>query len=247
MARVAWGITGAGSFLFETFDVMEKISDQHTLSCYLSGAGERVVRIYGLWEKLKRICEGGYYKEIILESEQGPSSTLAGRFLRERYAALIVSPASANTVAKIVSGIADSLVTNAVSQAEKAGVPVLIVPTDQSRKKLTTLPPMVDREVCDKHFGVDCEKCLILDVCPYGAIVELESLPKIDLTKCEGCRICVEKCPYGAVSFGGELETRARRIDLDNVRKLRRGKNFIVLKTPKEIPGALKKVLKAHG
>ena len=244
--RVAWGITGAGSFLFETFEVMGKISDQHTLSCYLSRAGERVVHIYGLWKRLEKICPGSYYREVILESDQGPSSPLAGRFLRKKYEVLVVSPASSNTVAKIVAGIADSLVTNAVSQAEKAHTPVLIVPTDQGGKRVTRLPPMVDREICQKHLGIDCKKCLILDVCPHGAIVEMESMPKIDLSRCEGCRICVDGCPYGAVSFGHELETHARRVDLDNVRKLRRSKNFMVLRTPVEIPGALKKVLKAH-
>ena len=247
MARIAWGITGAGGFLSETFDVMEKIGTRHSLSCYLTGAGERVVRIYGLWKRLEGICPGGYYREVILESDQGPSSPLAGRFLRKKYEALVVSPASSNTVAKIVAGIADSLVTNAVSQAEKARIPILIVPTDQGLKKVTRLPPMVDREICGRHMRVDCEKCLITEMCPHGAVVEIEGMPKIDLSKCEGCRICVEGCPHGAVSFGSELETRARKVDLDNVRKLRRSKNFVVLKTPREIPGTLGKVLKGYG
>lgn len=240
MARIGWGLTGAGSFLFDTFDIMEEIAENQNLSCYLSSAGERVVHIYGLWERLKELCPGSYYREIILESEQGAASPLSGRFQRGRYETLIVSPASANTVAKASIGIADSLVTNAISQARKGNVPILMVPTDQESKKVSKLPHMIDRKVCQEQLGVSHEECQILDVCPHEAIIVKENLPKIDLTKCEGCEICVEGCPYGAVSFGQEIEAKVREIDVENVRKLKKNENFTVIESPERIPDALR-------
>lgn len=247
MARIGWGITGAGDLLLETFDAMERVASDHAISSYLSSAGERVVRIYGCWPRLKRICPGGYYREIVLESEQAPSFPLAGRFTRGKYGALVVSPASANTVAKVVLGIADNLITNIISQAGKGGTPVLIVPTDREDRRMTRLPYIIDREVCRANIGSRYERCPIVELCPYGAIVEVDGAPRIDLTKCEGCDVCVKSCPYGAVSFGRMVEIRARRVDLENVRRLRESGGFIVLRDPAEIPGALEEALARYG
>lgn len=240
MRRIGWGITGAGHFLQETFDVMEKLSKKFSISCFISSAGERVVRIYGLWERLNDICPRSYYRELILETEQRDAFPLAGRFLRGSYDVMVVSPASANTVAKIVTGIADSLVTNAVAQAEKAGVSVIIVPSDQSGvKRKTRLPYLINREICSK-----CENCSILNICPFNAIVISNGLPKINLTKCEGCGICAKKCPRGAVTFGMEVDVILRKVDEENVEKMRKNESYTVLSEPEKIPKILKKVLR---
>ncbi len=168
---------------------------------------------------------------------------MVGRFLRKTYRALIVSPASANTVAKVVFGVSDSLVTNAIAQAEKGGVPIVIVPTDWKQGKIKTkLPHLINRVVCEK-----CGKCHIIGLCPVGAIVLSSGLPRIDHTKCDGCGICLKECRFGAVSFGKEITVETRRVDVENVRKLKANPNFTVLAEPKEIPRALKKVLGGRG
>lgn len=239
MARIGWGITGAGHLLAETFAVMEKLAKTHKISCFVSSASEKVTQIYNLWPKLVKICPGSYYGELILETAQGAASPLAGRFLRKNYNALIVSPASANTVAKVVTGISDTLVTNAIAQAEKGGISILIVPTDQKHGKTKTrLPHLIDRTVCE-----ECERCLVIGLCPVGAIVLSNGLPKIDLSRCNGCGICLSRCPRGAVSFGKEISVTTRKVDVENVSKLRKNKNFIVLPEPGEIPIALRKVV----
>ncbi|MFQ6129481.1 MAG: dihydromethanopterin reductase (acceptor) [Candidatus Hadarchaeaceae archaeon] len=238
MGKIGWGITGAGYFLHETFDVIEKLAKKHSVSCFITSAGERVVRIYGLWQKLTEICPGNYYREVILGTKQGAAFPLAGRFLRKTYDALIVSPASANTVAKIIAGISDTLVTNAIAQAEKGGVPIIIVPSDQVGIKKTRLPYVINREICLK-----CEACSIIALCPFDAIIISDGLPKIDLTKCEGCSICLKKCPHGAVTFDQEVSVAPRKIDIENVRKMQKNKNYIVLNSPKKIPNTLNKVL----
>lgn len=239
MVKIGWGITGAGHFLQETFDVMEKVAKEHAVSCFVSSGGERVVRIYGLWQKLDRICPGNYYREVIIEAEQSPSFPLAGRFLRKTYDVLVVSPASANTIAKIVTGVSDTLVTNAVAQAEKGGVPIIVVPSDQiGAKKMARLPFVINREICHK-----CGECSIIDLCPSVAIVLSDGLPKINLVKCEGCGICLKKCQYGAVTFGQEVKVTLRKIDIENVKKMRKNKSYLVLNSPKKIPNILNKFL----
>ncbi|KXA88735.1 hypothetical protein AKJ62_04565 [candidate division MSBL1 archaeon SCGC-AAA259D14] len=243
--RVGWGITGSGHYLFDTFDVMERVSEHFELSCYLSSAGERVVRIYGLWDRLNEICPGGYYREIVLGSEQGASSPLAGRFQRGRYQVLVVSPASTNTVAKAVRGIADTLVTNAFSHARKENVPIFVIPTDKREKEVSKLPYIINREVCREELGKSHEKCEILTVCPYEAIVEKDEFPTIDLTKCEGCGTCLESCSYGAVSFGKNIETKVGEIDLENLERLKRIDSVKLLDSPKDLLEELKKVEKS--
>ena len=238
MGKIGWSITGSGYFLQETFDIMEKLAKEHAVSCFISSAGERVVRIYGLRQKLSEICPGNYYREVILEAAQGAAFPLAGRFLRRTYDALIVSPASANTVAKIIAGITDTLVTNAIAQAEKGGVPIIIVPSDQiGIKKKTKLPYVINREICPR-----CEACSIIDLCPTEAIILSDGLPKIDLAKCDGCGICLKECPYGAVTFGQEVRVTLRKIDIENVKMMQKNKNY-VLNSPKKIPKTLNKVL----
>lgn len=239
LGKIGWGITGAGHFLHETFDIMDKLAREHVVSCFVSSAGERVVRIYGLRQKLSKICPGNYYRELVLEAQQGAAFPLAGRFLRGTYDALIISPASANTVAKIIAGITDTLVTNAIAQAEKGRAPIIIVPSDQiGVKKRTRLPYVINREIC-----LRCKACSIIDLCSFEAIVLSDGLPKIDLTKCEGCGVCLKKCPHGAVTFGQEVRVTPRKIDIENVKKMRKNKNYVVLNSPKKIPKTLNKVL----
>jgi flavoprotein len=59
----------------------------------------------------------------------------------KKYDALLVAPLTANSTAKIALGISDTLVTNAVAQANKAAVPIYTLPVDQKPGVITTLMP----------------------------------------------------------------------------------------------------------
>jgi len=64
--------------------------------------------------------------------------------------------ATSNTVSKIAYGIADSLVTNAVAQAVKGGVPVYIVPVD------------IEAQSCPKCPIISTENSVsICEDCPH--------------------------------------------------------------------------------
>ncbi|MFQ6126445.1 MAG: flavoprotein [Candidatus Heimdallarchaeota archaeon] len=66
---------------------------------------------------------------------------ISGPLQKGAYNFLLVVPATANTVAKIVVGIVDTLVTNSVSQAHKGAIPIYIFPVDQEPGSLITILP----------------------------------------------------------------------------------------------------------
>lgn len=236
MYNIAWCITGAGHFLLESFEVFLKLVKNGSVkvTTLLSNAGEEVARIYGVLDKISQISQGGYYQEIILEREQGKSFPKAGRLARGAYAALVISPATANTVAKMVCGIADTLVTSAFAQAQKGNIPTYVVPTDYKEGAVVTkLPTVIDYDVC-----IGCDTCLPLEKCPSNAI-KMVGKPTIDLTLCRGCKTCIDLCGYGAISFGKEIETMVRNIDAENVHKLSLLGGVMLLKHPYELYDAV--------
>jgi len=117
--KILWCITGAGEFLKESVEALSRLKADVTV--FVSKAGDEVLRSYDL----DRALVG---HEVVKDKDaSGPK---AGKVSLGSYDAVVVSPATANTVAKIANGIADNLVTTAVSLALKSGVSVFIVPTD---------------------------------------------------------------------------------------------------------------------
>ncbi len=231
--NLAWGITGAGHFLQESFEVFKELKQKNPelkVTTFLSRAGEEVVRMYGLTNELSNISPGGYLEERFYEREQGASFPKAGRFLLQKYDALIVSPATSNTTAKLACGIADTIVTNAVAQAVKGGVPVFIVPVDIAGRIESKMPYFIDREICMR-----CELCPPALQCARQAITD-----QIDLLKCDGCGLCVMLCSYGAIR-GGLAKLKVRDVDSSNVRKLRKLEGIKVLNHPRKVLTAIKK------
>jgi dihydromethanopterin reductase (acceptor) len=229
--KIAWGITGAGHYLKDTFDLFVELKRSHNdsanITSFVSRAAEEVTRVYGLFEHLSEVSPGAYMEEIILESEQGWSYPKTGRFSRGIYDALFVSPATSNTVAKIAHGIADSLVTNAVAHSVKAGVSVFIVPVDIEGSVKSPMPYFIDRDLC-----TECRECA--RACPNDAINE-----QIDFLRCVGCGLCKEVCDYDAIR-GGTVDLVVREIDQNNVKTLRKFSGITVLSGPTELRDALR-------
>ncbi|MEE8359179.1 MAG: dihydromethanopterin reductase (acceptor) [Candidatus Hydrothermarchaeales archaeon] len=225
--NIAWGITGAGHLIKESFDIMEEVAKEHKVTTFLSKSAEEVIKAYGLWEKLQKISPGDYLEEIVTPEKQGASAPTTGRFFLGRYDTLIVSPTTTNTVAKIVNGISDTLVTNAVSHATKSMVQVYLVPVDKVEKIIeTTLPYYIDKELCAR-----CSPCVAADNCDQNAI----SHYSIDLLKCNACGRCMEFCTYGSIIGGKKLKMKVRKIDAENVKKLRQMEFIEVMDHPREI------------
>lgn len=172
-----------------------------------------MVRVYGLWPRLQSLVGS----RLVREEEEAPAFPFACKLSRGFCDVLVVSPASANTVAKVVRGISDTLITNAIAQAGKGRVPVIIVPTDLRAGKLTTrLPYSLDASLCG------CDRCPPAERCPSRAIgfSPERGSSALNLTKCEGCGLCLQTCTRGAITFGREIEIYIRPLDAENARKL---------------------------
>ena len=238
--HVAWAITGAGHFLEESFKVIRQLvkTQNVTVTPFLSAAGKQVMQTYGLCNKLDELSSGGSIPEIMTESTKDPGFSVAGRFILNTYDVLVVSPATANTVAKIVNGIADNLVTNLVAQAQKASVPVYVVPTDQKEGYVeTTLPYRIDKQSCKQ-----CNPCSVVEVCSYSAVKLSDGVPKISSVLCQGCGQCVDACTFDAVKFAEKKKLWIRTVDAQNATKLGLMDNLTVVENPKRMLSIIKKL-----
>lgn len=225
--RIGFAFTGAGHLLRESVQLAEKLAKDNEVTIFLSGAAEEVLKMYGLYERVERLT-GGKYRELATDSNQKFSYPITGRLSLGKYDLLIVSPATANTVSKIVYGIADTLVTNAVAQAGKGAVPVYMVPVDIHPGPIdTVLPSKMELSKCQS-----CDDCVASLACEQGAIIPHE---EIDLTKCIGCGLCRNTCPYDAISEGKIITIYMRDIDIENTRKLTSIDNIQIFETPQEI------------
>jgi len=106
------GITGTGYVLQELIDMMVDLQKNHA---------EAVKKV-----KVEKTPNIPFY---------------AGPLQLGKYDMFVVCPTSANSVAKIVCGIADTLITNCVAQAIKGGQTVYIFPSDQDTEPITTTRP----------------------------------------------------------------------------------------------------------
>ena len=225
--RIGFAFTGSGHLLRESVHLAEKLAGEHEVTVFLSGAAEEVLKMYGLYERVERLT-GGKYRELATDSNQKFSYPITGRLSLGKYDYLIVSPATANTVSKIVYGIADTLVTNAVAQAGKGAVPVYMVPVDIHPGPIdTVLPSKMELSKCQS-----CDDCLAALACEQGAIIAHD---EIDLTKCIGCGLCRNTCPHDAISEGKIITIYMRDIDIENTRKLEGIDNIQIFENPEDI------------
>ena len=138
-SRVAWGITGSGDKLRETFDVMSDIhgayGDELEVEAFLSRAGEQVAKYYKLMDGLRELFE-----RVWVERDAN-APFLAGRLQLGEFKFLLIAPATSNTVAKLCHGISDTMITNGAIQALKASVPVYVMPTDYHEGTTVTKLP----------------------------------------------------------------------------------------------------------
>lgn len=137
--RAAWGITGSGDRLREVIEVMKKVRKQYQndvrITVYLSKAGNQVIHFYRLFKYLKE-----NFDKIRIETSANVP-TLAVQLQSGKLEFLLIAPATSNTVAKIATGIADTLLTNSTIMALKAFIPVYILPCDYSEGEMMTQLP----------------------------------------------------------------------------------------------------------
>lgn len=135
--KVAWGITGSGDQMPETVAAMTAVREtvDVEITAALSIAGEKVVRWYKLMDQVQSIS-----KAVLIEKDAN-SPFIVGKLQIGLFDCFVVAPATANSVAKIAHGIADTLITNAVAQTAKTTVPIFILPVDLHEGTTVTTRP----------------------------------------------------------------------------------------------------------
>jgi len=132
-----WGITGTGYVLQESIDLMKDLQENYgiKLTVILSKEGAVVVKWYKKWLALTEAVEK-------VKVEKTPNIPFyAGPLQLGKFDFFLCCPVSANTVAKIVHGIADTLITNCVAQAIKGGQIAYLFPSDQDIEPIVTSRP----------------------------------------------------------------------------------------------------------
>lgn len=144
--KVAWGITGSGEKMPETIDTMKRIKlefdNRVNISVFVSKAGDLVLRYYNLGDYLKE-----NFDKVLVEINSN-SPFLAGQMQSGKFEFLLIAPTTSNTVAKIATGITDSMLSNAAIMSLKANVPVYVMPSDYKEgTMITKLPSGKDLEL----------------------------------------------------------------------------------------------------
>ncbi|MEN9756021.1 MAG: hypothetical protein RL755_208 [Pseudomonadota bacterium] len=128
--RLAWAITGSGHYIEECVEFLLTLDN---VDLYVSQAGEEVLKMYGV--SLNELRD-----KMPVYRDKTASCPPVGLFYKGYYHTFVLAPATSNTIAKCVLGIADSLVTNLYSQAGKCRVPSIVYPCDIAPEMETTAP-----------------------------------------------------------------------------------------------------------
>lgn len=114
--RLAWALTGSGHYLRECLEIADALPQ---VDLFVSRAAAEILQQYGYQHRITRVF-----------SDKTASSVPVEFFYQGRYHTLVIAPATSNTVAKMVAGISDNLVTNLYAQAGKTRVPSIVFACD---------------------------------------------------------------------------------------------------------------------
>ena len=114
--RMAWALTGSGHYLRECIDIINRLED---VDLFLSKAAAEILQQYGYQHKVGKVYQ-----------DKTASAVPVELFYHGAYHTVVIAPSTSNTVAKMVCGISDNLVTNIFAQAGKCRVPTIVYACD---------------------------------------------------------------------------------------------------------------------
>lgn len=114
--RLAWALTGSGHYLKECLDIISRLPD---VDLFVSRAAAEILQQYGYQHNVGRVFH-----------DKTASSVPVEFFYQGIYHTVVLAPTSSNTIAKMVCGISDNLVTNIYAQAGKCRVPSIVYACD---------------------------------------------------------------------------------------------------------------------
>ena len=144
--RLAWALTGSGHYLKECIGIISRLED---VDLFLSRAAAEILQQYGYQHNVGRVFQ-----------DKTASSVPVELFYHGVYHTVVIAPTSSNTVAKMVCGISDNLVTNVFAQAGKCRVPSIVFACDTE--------PELESEAPHEHM-----------VKVYPRRIDLENMQKL--------------------------------------------------------------------
>jgi flavoprotein len=128
--RIAWALTGSGHYLDESLALAAALPD---VDLFLSQAAAEVLNAYGH-------PVDGLRQRFRVFRDNAASAPPVGLLYDGVYRLLVVAPATSNSVAKMVCGISDTLVTNLYAQAGKCRVDSIVFACDAAPEMITQAP-----------------------------------------------------------------------------------------------------------
>lgn len=144
--KLAWALTGSGHYLRECIDLINQLDN---VDLFLSKAADEILKQYGYKHNVGRVF-----------LDKTASSVPVEFFYHGAYHTVVIAPATSNTVAKMVCGISDTLVTNVYAQAGKCRVPSIVFACDTE--------PEIESEAPREHM-----------VKVYPRRIDLENMQKL--------------------------------------------------------------------
>ncbi len=244
MKYILWCITGAGAYIRDITGVFSRVKDEYMVKITIAFSkwGFEIARLYGILRSLREISSGGYMEEWLIGDN---GFYFVGRINMHKYDLVVIAPATSNSIAKMVYGIADTLPTLIFAEAGKSGIPVIVFPSDTPSSNglmVSEAPCYVDRGLC--KYSVEEAFCQASQYCPVDAIMIYDGKPRIDYSKCIGCGICVNYCPYNAIKCWEKITLKPRPLDLENIKKLSLFENVYVVGSVEQLYDTIKKLLR---
>lgn len=148
--RLAWAITGSGHYLRESLQILASIKE---VDIFLSKAAAEIIKQYGFQPQLDALGHRVF-------QDKTASSVPVEFFYEGKYHALVIAPATSNTIAKMAYGFSDSLVTNLYAQAGKTRVPSLVFACDTAPELESEAPKENMVKVYPRQVDLDNVKKL---------------------------------------------------------------------------------------
>jgi flavoprotein len=143
--RLAWAITGSGHYLRESLQLLQNIE---SVDVFLSKAAAEIIRQYSFQTQLDAMDHRVF-------QDKTASSVPVEFFYEGHYHALVISPATSNTIAKMAYGFSDSLVTNLYAQAGKTRVPSIVFACDTAPELESEAPRENIVKVFPRQVDID--------------------------------------------------------------------------------------------
>ena len=128
--RLAWALTGSGHYLRECLDILSRLTASNIeIDLFVSKAAAEILQQYGYQHPIGKVFQ-----------DKTASSVPVGQFYKGVYHTLVMAPVTSNTIAKMVCGISDNLISNIYAQAGKTRVPSIVFACDTAPEMVSEAP-----------------------------------------------------------------------------------------------------------